>query len=736
MSMRKLSLLFILFFACDSIIAEVEYELTDTEYFSPYSQTVHGGIGLVQLPTARFSSDGEFGISVSTDEPWNRIMAKMQFLPWFEAVVKYTESSYLSYGAGIDQTTKDKGFDVKFRLREESENFPQIALGFNDIGGTGTFSSEYIVMSKRKGAFDFSLGLGWGIYAQEGHFDNPLSWLGVERGSSAPLFGGKLNLGNFFAGDHASFFGGLEYFTPIENLSLKLEYDPSKYLNQVGDEKVYNQVGDIFELDSHINFSLNYRYLISDRENIDLSLGITRGNTILANFAVHSNLNFSGKPRYVAPPETLNKPYLQPYAKLNEEWKKYLSNLIIWQMGNEGLVTHNLIFDDTEMLIEMSQSRFLKPIQAIDLASRILANNSPVNIQEITVINLDQGIETLRSTVNRDALVNSVRSGPLDESIVSFSTGSDLSEDAIVVENEYMYPNFYWSIRPHANGTLQHQVQFYFWQLEALIHAQVGIRKGLTLSTDIGIDIENNFDDYTFHIPDGQLHHVRQDRRLYLTEGESGLRRLALDYLVDLSPNVKARLALGYLEWMYGGIGGEVAYMPDSKSWAISLDTYWVKQRDFDQKFGFQEYETVTGFLNFYYDLPFYNLRLKTSIGKFLGKDKGANIDISRRFETGARIGAALSLTDCDAACVGEGSFNKWIYFTLPMDLFYQKSTTRGLAHYAWSPLTKDAGTRVEPGSLIGLMTNAKDQVDTYRKPEWSIKKIFSGFSTSPKLKN
>ena len=58
------------------------------------------------------------------------------------------------------------------------------------------------------------------------------------------------------------------------------------------------------------------------------------------------------------------------------------------------------------------------------------------------------------------------------------------------------------------------------------------IRTGAFFS---GSNWEFNFDDYTYHIPDGQLHHVRQDRRLYLTEGESGLRRMALDYLFDIN---------------------------------------------------------------------------------------------------------------------------------------------------------------------------------------------------------
>ena len=119
------------------------------------------------------------------------------------------------------------------------------------------------------------------------------------------------------------------------------------------------------------------------------------------------------------------------------------------------------------------------------------------------------------------------------------------------------------------------------------------------------------------------LHHVRQDRRLYLTEGESGLRRMAFDYYWDISPNLKAKTSAGYFEWMFGGVGGEILYTPDSKHWAVGLDAYWVKQRDFDQKLSFQDYETVTTMLTGYYDLPFYDMRAKLSYGKFLAKDKG-----------------------------------------------------------------------------------------------------------------
>ena len=121
-------------------------------------------------------------------------------------------------------------------------------------------------------------------------------------------------------------------------------------------------------------------------------------------------------------------------------------------------------------------------------------------------------------------------------------------------------------------------------------------------------------------------------------------------------------------------------------------------------------------------------MRFKASAGKFLGTDKGVDIDVSRRFETGARVGAKVALTDCDAACVGEGSFNKG---------FYISSTTRKKTGYSWSPLTKDAGQRAESGGrLYDLAMNAPDEVDILRKKEWSFKKIFGGFSTEPISRN
>ena len=707
-------------------------------YESPYSQTTFGGIGLIQMPTARSSNEGEFLFGFSSEEPYNRMFSKVQVFPWLEAVVRYTEGEFKPYNLGInDQTWKDKGIDFKIRLYQEKGIWPELALGITDFGGTGAFASEYIVASKRKSNIDFTLGLGWGRFGGVDHLTNFIGYIDDSRKKRGgnEFLGGTLNIERLFSGEQVSVFGGIEYFTPLRNLSLKLEYDTSNYSKIIGVEKNIFEKGNTFELDSRFNFAINYRLEPSDRDNIDVSLGLNHGNTLYANFAVHSNLNFRGSPKITLGAEKLRNTNLpaSSYQELDSNRQKFLTNRIIKEMANSGFVTHKVIFRKSELAAEISQSRFLDTVDYIDLASRILANNALENIKTITIINIDQGLETMRSSVSRDELKKVVLQGPMPEDIVSFNNFSEISDEDLIVENEYLYPNFFWELRPSMLGTLQHQEQFYFWQLQALLHTEYSFRKGLYLRTDIGINIANNYENYTYHYPDGELYHVRQNRRLYLTEGESGIRKMAIDYMIDINPNIKARLTAGYLEWMYGGIGGEVLFMPDEKKWAIGLDLYAVKQREYDQRFSFRDYKTVTGLISYYQDIPFYNMRLKLSAGRFLAEDKGVHIDISRRFDTGARVGGIVALTDCDSACVGEGSFNKWIYFELPMDIFYVSSSTRQKTGYAWSPLTKDAGQRVESGGLYSLMMSSTDETPSLRTKNWSAKKILSGFSRKPK---
>ena len=206
----------IAFFCCLSVNAKEHINL---EFNDQYSQSSYGGIGLIQTPTARFSNDGEFGFGFSSEEPYNRLYAKMQFFPWMEAVVRYTEGTFQPYNPGSHQTWKDKGLDLKIKLLEENTIRPEIAIGLIDIGGTGAYSSEYLVASKRFRNVDWSIGIGWGKLAGVDHINNIVGWLDEDRKTRGgyKLRGGTVSLERFFSGKNNSIFGGIEYFTPIKN---------------------------------------------------------------------------------------------------------------------------------------------------------------------------------------------------------------------------------------------------------------------------------------------------------------------------------------------------------------------------------------------------------------------------------------------------------------------------------------------------------------------------------------
>ena len=73
---------------------------------------------------------------------------------------------------------------------------------------------------------------------------------------------------------------------------------------------------------------------------------------------------------------------------------------------------------------------------------------------------------------------------------------------------------------------------------------------------------------------------------------------------------------------------------------------------------------------------------MKFSFGEYLAGDEGATIDFSRSFENGTKFGVFATFTDVGSDEFGEGSFDKGIYFNIPI---YQN-----FVNYTWRPLTKD----------------------------------------------
>lgn len=160
-----------------------------------------------------------------------------------------------------------------------------------------------------------------------------------------------------------------------------------------------------------------------------------------------------------------------------------------------------------------------------------------------------------------------------------------------------------------------------------------------------------------------------------------------------LSDNVYALGYGGLLEMMYAGAGGEVLYRPFDSSWALGADINWVRQRAFDQQFDLRDYSTWTGHVSAYWETGIEDVLAKLSVGRYLAKDVGTTLDLSREFASGVRVGAWGTWTDAGDA-FGEGSFDKGLYLTIPLDAFFSFSS-RDSTMLRWQPLTRDGGARL-----------------------------------------
>ena len=129
----------------------------------PISANIWGETGLMQTPSARTAPAGTGAITLGWFNPYANVNLFFAPVDAVEFIMRYTNMNNVVYTAsGGSQTNKDKSTGLKVRLIKENYFLPEVAVGARDMLGTGLFSGEYFVASKRHKDFDFSLGMGWG----------------------------------------------------------------------------------------------------------------------------------------------------------------------------------------------------------------------------------------------------------------------------------------------------------------------------------------------------------------------------------------------------------------------------------------------------------------------------------------------------------------------------------------------------------------------------------------------
>ena len=216
------------------------------------------------------------------------------------------------------------------------------------------------------------------------------------------------------------------------------------------------------------------------------------------------------------------------------------------------------------------------------------------------------------------------------------------------------------------------------------------LRDNLFFYTNLKYSITNNFDDLRFPPLDVFPAQVRSDVKEYLKNMDNGILigRAQLDFHMTPKKNHHIQMSAGIFEDMFSGYGMEYLYYKENSNYAFGLELFNVRKRDYDWGFGHLDYENTILNSNLYYRnyglIPF---DLKISAGEYLAGDVGATIEISRTYDNGVRFGAFATFTDVSAEDFGEGSFDKGLFFNIPI--------YRNFISYTWRPLTKDPGAQL-----------------------------------------
>ena len=626
-------------FLLSSIFAHHSYP--DSFTYNTFNN--HGSVGLINMPTARFYEESSFGFTVYDGNPDQKITMSSFPFDWLEASFFYTNIQDRPYCNVIfdpvcDQDAKDKGFNFKLRLKEEGI-WPALAIGINDIAGTGLYSSEYIVASYGINKTDFHFGLGWGeLNGSKESFKNPFGKIDdsfYERPKNTEDQGGQFQPSRYFSGEKVSPFFGVTHAINDKYL-LKLEYDTTVTPGKIGYESA----------EKDFSFGLDFNLT----QNFTIGISTERGNSTSIRFTYKNHPKVS-KPRYQYEESQ--------HSDTDSSYVKFIRNL-----SKNGIGVTKIFEGAEEIGVQMSQ--FTHP--NLDIIDEIIKRAS-YNAGLDKPVKKDLRIADLKARTEYD---------------------DSFERNAKLIYQRQAKNKFNTNTRLSFRPFLASREEFFKGALMIENISEYSFLNNFSFSSDIKYSLVDNFDDLQYPPAETYPAQVRSDIKDYLKNFNEGIfiGRAQFDYFLSPKKNHHIMLTAGILEEMFNGAGFEYLYFNQNFDYAIGFEIFEVKKRDYRMRFETLDYRNVTGHFNFYYrNYKYVPFDAKISFGEYLAGDKGVTLDLSRSFPNGTKFGFFASFTDVTSDQFGEGSFDKGIYFNIPV--------FGNLVNYTWRPLTKDPGAKL-----------------------------------------
>ncbi|MDA9903144.1 YjbH domain-containing protein, partial [Gammaproteobacteria bacterium] len=596
----------------------------------------HGIVGLINTPTARFYDEGVHGITFYDGTPDQKITLTSNPYDWLEASFFYTNIQGVPYPGFEYQDYKDKGFNLKIRLKKEG-SLPAIAIGLNDFSGTGFYSSEYIVSSYGVGNIDMHFGLGWGQLNGTSDFKNPLSYVHdsfLDRPAEYEGMGGAFNRSQYFSGPSVSPFYGISYRL---NQNLFLNFEKDTILID-GPRMPYP--------DKENDYSYGLKYSLN--KNLSLGVSYERGSYFSLGFV------YKNDPR-------ATKSYEYQKANTSVGDNKYTK--LIKNLEENGIGVNKITETSRSLGLELTQfihSDIALVEQIIKESGRDAGINKSIK-KDIKIANLS-AVTEIDESFKRSAKVIYER-----DTARVFSTNTTARFRPFFASREEFFKGAF---------LLENDSEFV-------------LKENLFFNTNLKYSIANNFDDLRFPPVDTYPAQVRSDIKQYLKNMDKGILvgRAQLDYHLTPKKNHHLMISGGILEDMFSGYGLEYLYFKQNTNYAYGFEVFNVRKRDYDWGFGHLDYKNLTYSANLYYrnygSIPF---DMKISAGEYLAGDLGSTIEFKRQFSNGVSFGVFATFTDVSTEQFGEGSFDKGITFNIPI--------YGNFINYTWRPLTKDPGSK------------------------------------------
>lgn len=660
----------------------------------------HGMSGVLETPWAYAPPDGTISLSISSALPYVYLATSAQVLPWFWFGARYTQVRDRLYEPDSENDTPylDKGFDVVFSPVAEGRYVPAVSVGLLDIAGTGIFGSEYIVASKSWRGLSATLGLGWGRLGSAGDLDNPLGAIAQSFDEERDVFdpdedqGGALFSDNWFSGPNTALFGSLAWHSPARRWQAFIEYDGNIYDNgnsnlQRDNEPATQRVASA----TRWNAGVRWR----PWRGTELTAGYIRGNTATLSIRLFGDLAPSRS--RASPPALTSRVQRRSAQDEQPNWIDALWSERLWVVRKRQDAPSRTAQIDA--VHGRTGDYFADSLSIARVAFQGLPDTDTLQTRDIRA-----GMPRMQATWQR-AEVAAEESGVLsrvelaERAHVTQAEGCarlrcpDLQYSDI--ERYLQYPAWAYTLSPSLRSNIGSAGGFWLTDLQVKPGVRLQLTGGFSLSAVAAVRLTGTLDE-AHSSESSALPPVRSNLERYQTEsGTAYLESLEAEYFQKLSQRVYAKVNVGILEDMFGGIFSEVAWIPYRNQLAFSVNMAWAKQRDFQQLFGFQRYSAWTGHANVHWHTGWQGISAELSFGRYLARDTGATLKVSRKFSSGLEVGAFATRTNVSAEDFGEGSFDKGFFFNLPFDTI-MGARRQDEVRFEYRFLTRDGGQKLQ----------------------------------------